>query len=211
MKITVFGATGDAGKMVVQKALEKGYFVTAYVRNASKISISHPNLNVVTGKLAEPDTIDHAVKNADCVISLLGPTSKTRGLVIAEATKCIVRSMERHGVNRLIATSTPCFSAAEDRFQFSFALGVLYMKYFLPDSFNNMRETGKLISVSNLDWTLVRLALLSEKPATGNMQAGFLGNGKIRLKWLSRHDLAQFLLTQIDDKKWIRKAPMVSR
>ena len=41
MQITVFGASGGIGKHAVEYALEKGYFVTAYLRNPDKLKIQH--------------------------------------------------------------------------------------------------------------------------------------------------------------------------
>jgi uncharacterized protein YbjT (DUF2867 family) len=41
MKITVFGATGETGRQLVQQALAAGYEIVAYVRNPSKLNISH--------------------------------------------------------------------------------------------------------------------------------------------------------------------------
>ena len=52
MKITVFGATGGAGKQLVEQALAAGYEVVAYARNPSKLSISHEHLTVVQGELS---------------------------------------------------------------------------------------------------------------------------------------------------------------
>ena len=41
MKIAIFGASGGIGKFVVKRALDKEYKVTAFVRNPSKLDISH--------------------------------------------------------------------------------------------------------------------------------------------------------------------------
>ena len=37
MKIIIFGATGTVGQELVKQAVEKGYEVTAFVRNPEKI------------------------------------------------------------------------------------------------------------------------------------------------------------------------------
>ena len=39
VNLTVFGATGGTGALVVEKALIKGYKVTVFARNPSKISL----------------------------------------------------------------------------------------------------------------------------------------------------------------------------
>jgi putative NADH-flavin reductase len=47
MKITVFGATGGTGKQLVEQAPGAEYEVVAYVRNPSKLNITHEHLTVV--------------------------------------------------------------------------------------------------------------------------------------------------------------------
>ncbi|MBK7469053.1 MAG: hypothetical protein IPJ43_20945 [Saprospiraceae bacterium] len=52
--------------------------------------------------------------------------------------------------------------------------------------------------------------MLSGKPASGKINAGYTGDGTISLFSLSRGDLADFLLQQLNDKKWIHKSPVIS-
>jgi hypothetical protein len=210
MKITVFGGTGETGLLVIQKALIKGHNVTAFARTPSKIPFQNDNLIIVNGELAEMDKIEKAVKGADVVISTLGPTTKTKGLVIAEGLRSIIDSMEKNGVKRLIVTATPSYKDPNDKFQLGFALGIFMIRNFLKDSYQNIVEIGKQISSSNLEWTLVRLPLLVSKPAKGKLNIGYTGDGKVKLISLTREDLADFLLNQLDDKTYIRKAPAIS-
>ena len=51
MKITVFGATGGTGRQLVEQALAAGDEVVAYVRNPSKLNITHEHLKVIQGEL----------------------------------------------------------------------------------------------------------------------------------------------------------------
>ena len=60
MKIVVFGATGPTGRHVVERALELGHEVTAFVRNPSGLSLSHPALNVQQGDVLDPAAADTA-------------------------------------------------------------------------------------------------------------------------------------------------------
>jgi hypothetical protein len=210
MNITVFGGTGETGLQVIKKALIKGHNVTVFARTPSKIPFKNCKLTIVKGELAETDKIEKAVKGADAVISVLGPTTKTKGLVIAGGIKRIIDSMEKNGVKRLIATATPSYKDPNDKFQLGFALGIFIIKNFLKDSYQNILETGKHISSSNLEWTLVRLPLLVSKPAKGKLNIGYTGDGKVKLISLTREDLTDFLLNQLDDKTYVRKAPAIS-
>lgn len=210
LDITIFGGTGKTGLLLIEKALKSGHIVTVFARTRSKISIQHKNLKIAKGELNEPNSIEEAIKNADAVISVLGPSQNTKGLVIADGIKNIVDAMKKNGVKRLIATATPSFKDRNDKFQFGFSFGIFMVKALIKDSYNNIVLTGKHISESDLDWTIVRLPMLSDKPASGKIHAGYTGDGTVNLFSLSRADLADFLLQQIDDKKWLNKSPVIS-
>jgi uncharacterized protein YbjT (DUF2867 family) len=68
MNVTVFGATGGIGREVVTQALDAGHHVTAYLRNPTKLTVTHPNLTVITGELTDRDTVQRAVHGADAVM-----------------------------------------------------------------------------------------------------------------------------------------------
>ncbi|MDT5388859.1 MAG: hypothetical protein QOE04_2500 [Mycobacterium sp.] len=53
MKVTVFGATGQLGRLVVFELLADGHDVNAYVRNLGKLQDVDPRLAVVTGELSD--------------------------------------------------------------------------------------------------------------------------------------------------------------
>ena len=57
MKIIVFGATGSVGEKIVNQALEKGYSVTAFVRNPEKLT----SLYLMEETGGEPDVLDYKV------------------------------------------------------------------------------------------------------------------------------------------------------
>ena len=54
-RVLVIGATGGTGRELVTQALERGYSVTALVRNPSRLQVDPPRLTVVQG-----DVLDRA-------------------------------------------------------------------------------------------------------------------------------------------------------
>src|SRR5215213_2748645 len=109
MKLTVFGATGGVGREVVTQALDAGHHVTAYVRNPATLTLTHPNLTVITGELTDRDAVQPAVHGADAVMSALGPSldRKATGMPLVEGTRTIVDAMLAEGVERYIGMATP--------------------------------------------------------------------------------------------------------
>ena len=55
MNVIIFGATGGIGKWAVKHALQSGHHVTAYVRNAQKITETNKNLTVIQGDIHDLD------------------------------------------------------------------------------------------------------------------------------------------------------------
>jgi uncharacterized protein YbjT (DUF2867 family) len=52
MNVTVFGATGHIGRLVVSNLLAAGHDVTVYVRNPGKLGRRDPRLVTISGELS---------------------------------------------------------------------------------------------------------------------------------------------------------------
>lgn len=109
MNVTMFGATGQIGQLVVGDLLAGGHNVTAYVRNPAKLGHSDPRLVTVVGELSDETRIRQAVRGADSVISALGPVLRpgAKGTPVTDGTKNIVTAMQTEHVGRYIGLATP--------------------------------------------------------------------------------------------------------
>lgn len=149
MKLTIFGATGPSGRLLVNKALAAGHEVTAFARTPSKLAAlsegRSEKLHVVSGELTDAATIETAITGADVVISLLGPTGKSTGTPIADGMRLIVAAMEKHGVKRLVATATPSAQDASDGSSWSFALAVKAIKAFVGSAYQEIVATADVV------------------------------------------------------------------
>ena len=61
-RVLIVGATGGTGRQLVTQALERGYAVTALVRNPSRLQVEDPQLTVIQG-----DVLDYASVEARSV------------------------------------------------------------------------------------------------------------------------------------------------
>ncbi len=73
MKLTIFGATGRTGRQLLTQALEAGHEVTAFVRDPSKLGVTHSRLRVMQGDVYDASVVEDATKGQDAVLSALGP------------------------------------------------------------------------------------------------------------------------------------------
>src|SRR6478609_3736419 len=96
MRVTVFGASGRIGRLVVDRLLDDGNQVVAYVRDAAGIPWSHADLTLVAGELSDTASIRRAVTGSEAVISVLGPSRKrgTTGTPLTDGTRTIVTAMD---------------------------------------------------------------------------------------------------------------------
>ena len=206
--VLVLGATGGTGRQVVAQALEQGHVVTAFLRDASKLSFTSDRLRVVIGLVTDDEpALTMAVRGQDAVISALGigKSFAPHGL-IAESVPRIVRAMENEGVRRLIFTSA--FGVGETIRDVPL-IPQLFIRTLLRDVYND-KEAGEIPLVnSGLDWTLVYPTGLSDGPATGKYRVG----ERLALRGfprIARPDVAAFLVGQINDATYLRKRVLIS-
>jgi putative NADH-flavin reductase len=209
MKIAIFGATGKTGRELVEQALAARYQVVAYVRNPSKLNTKHENLTIVQGKLADQAIIERAVSAADAVISVLGPRGGSKGKPITQGMQNIIEAMKKQGVRRLIISSTLSAKDPNDLPDFKAKALVNLVKLTMHAAYEEIVSVADTVRKSDLDWTIVRLTTLNNNPKSGKVRVGYLGKGEVGLR-ISRADLAEFVLKQVQDTKYLRQAPVIS-
>ncbi|HWQ10845.1 MAG TPA: NAD(P)H-binding protein, partial [Holophaga sp.] len=161
LNITVFGASGRIGRLVVEMALSHGHKVTAYGRRHHNAEPQADNLQWVVGELADIEQIGRAVAGADIVISTLGPaldcSRKRKGTPIADGHAAILKAMREHGKRRLVTLATPTVRSREDgRFLATLLPGFL-ARILFPNACRDILETGRVVVASDVDWTIVRI------------------------------------------------------
>lgn len=201
MRITVFGSSGRTGQLFLDKALNKGHTVVAYARSPEKVMIRHERLQVLKGTISEQNRIEEAVKDADAVIELMG--------AVSEGTERIISAMKRQKVQRLIAASAISVYDSSDSFDIKRLLLITLVKSIIPRNVKEVRRAAKMIRESELDWTLVRIPVLNDKTGASGIQMGNYGRGEVGIH-LSRNDLADFLINQLTDSRFIKEAPAIS-
>ena len=209
MKIAIFGSSGNVGTLLVEQALAEGYAVVAYARNPSKLTIKHDHLTIMQGELSDEAMIERTITGVNAVISVMGPSGKSKGTPITQGMRYIIAAMNKYGVRRLIALSTASSKDPNDKLGIKLKTMITFVKTTSPDAYADIVGWSEVIRASNLDWTLVRVLLLDDKPKTGNVKTGYPGRNELGAH-ISRADLADFMLKQVKDTKYIRKAPIIT-
>lgn len=211
MKLALFGATGSTGMHIIEEALKQGHILSVYTRDANKLASLAGKVDVIVGNLQDREAIAKCIQGADAVISALGPNGlKIQGdRPVMHGLSNIIAAMRNAGVRRLLQVSTASYRSPQDGFSLSAQAGALFFKVFVRKAYDDIRATGELIASSDLDWTLVRIPFLKDGPANGKIDVGWYGKTKLGSK-LSRGNLAQFLVQQVAEKKFVRAAPGIA-
>ena len=207
MKVIIFGATGSIGRHLVNQSLKLGYQVTAFARLPEKLNISHPNLKLYSGDVFILNTVVDAVKGHDCVLVALG-SAKLSGTVRSEGTQNIIQAMKFHKVKRLICQTTLGIggSRANLNFYWKYLMFGLILRSVYED--HQLQET--LIKNSGLDWTIVRPAAFTDEPSSAKVKFGFSSSEKNLALKIARIDVAEFMLRQLQDNRYLHQTPGLS-
>ena len=208
MKLTVFGATGKTGRHLVEQALAKGHTVTALARNPAKLDFKHERLKLIQGDIRDAARVSEALAGADAVITVLGPASNKPELAVSQGMDNILAAMRQHGVRRLIQSAGAGVRDPKDQPTLVHAFFGILVRVLSPNVVKDMEHVVDNVRRSNLDWTVVRVPMLTEDPATGRVREGYVG--KAIGPRLSRADMAAYLLRQLESQTYLRQAPAIS-
>ena len=193
MKLAIFGATGSVGVHLVQQALQAGHHVTAFVRDPSKLEIRHANLRTVEGDvLTDTEQIEAAVAGQDGVLITLGAGLK--GRIRSAGTRNIIAAMKTCGVDRLICQST--LGAGESVGNLNFKWWFLF-RVPLRMAMSDHELQEKWVRESDLNWTIIRPSSFTDEPLGGDYRHGFPSTEKNLKLTVSRADVADFMLKQV--------------
>ena len=209
MKLLIIGGTGGTGRELIKQALELGHRLTTLVRKPERVKITHPNLSVIKGNVLDPDKVGEVVAGQDAVLSALGHKRFfIKTTILSQGTKNIIHAMEKHNVNRFICVTS--LGINDSRFK----LGLYYTLFVIPVItffyFWDKAKQEKLIRSSKLNWTIVRPGQLINGRKRGTYKHGADVGNYILTKMISRADVAHFMLCQLSDDTYSRKAPGVA-
>ncbi len=205
MKVLVIGAAGKTGRAVTEKALAAGHQVTAFVRKADQYETS--NVRVVEGDATDRIAMDEAVLGQDAVVDTIGgKTPWTSTMIEEHAATTIIASMRRHNVRRLVVVS---MIGEGD----SAANIPIYERFLIPTLLRGIQKDKaameSAVEVSGLDWIIVRPPFLSDDSATGKVRVFNAETGE-KAHWLTRADLAYFMIAQISSDEYVNQAVTVA-
>jgi putative NADH-flavin reductase len=217
MNIAIFGASGATGTLLTQRCLAAGYNVTALLRAPEKFSL-RSQVHVIQGSAFDRSSVLKTIEGADVVLSALGAHSPLRNEnVLPRAVPLIVEAMQQTAtqakpVRRIIVLGSagvlPSSLDKQPAWRRWIVQKIVYntlLKWPVSEQISQYAT----LSRSDLDWTMVMPPMLTNTPAHGayRIDGDALPRNGSRI---SRADVADFMMQQIDNPQWIRKGVYIA-
>jgi putative NADH-flavin reductase len=210
-KLLIIGASRGIGLETVKAALAAGHSVRALARSAASIPIENLGLEKVPGNALDSSTIRSALQGVDAVVQSLGVDIAPRALferttLFSQSTRILVDAMKIAGVKRLISVTG--LGAGDSRGHGGLLYDAVVFPLFLKRVYDDKDVQEWIIRSSGLDWTIVRPGLLTNRPATGRYRV-LPAAQEWRFGVISRADVADFIVRQVDDRALIGATPLL--
>lgn len=196
MRIVIFGANGQTGRLATRRALDAGHSAVAVTRRPGDFPFTDPALTVAGADVLDAEAVGDVVADADAVLSTLGvPFTREPVNTYSRGTANIVAAMQSSGVTRLVVVSSTGAYPAPGRTGAPFALRLfepVITKTIGKTVYDDIRLMESVVRDSDLDWTIVRPSGLFDLPHVTEYTAGQVDPVGA---FTSRGDLADYLVT----------------
>ena len=210
-RVLIIGGSRGIGLETTRQALAAGHFVRAFSRSAVPGAASGANPERVRGDALESRDVAAALDGMEVVIQALGVSSLGDLFrpvsLFSDATRVLVSAMEAKGLKRLICVTG--FGAGDCRASIA-PLQRLPFELVFGRAYADKSVQEQLIKDSSLDWTIARPGVLTNGRRTGRYRV-LSEPATWRNGIISRADVADFLVRQIEDRTYLRKAPVLIR
>ncbi|RUP12870.1 hypothetical protein BC936DRAFT_139784 [Jimgerdemannia flammicorona] len=235
IKIAVIGATRGCGHLSVVQALQAGHQVSVLVRDPARLQLSaeaKTRVTIHTGDVRTYEDVRKIVEGQDVIISAIVCTTITKpspyyhhtgsavdlsnitnpiqdGTICTEGTANILKalkSLHTAGLHvpRLISISS--MGIGEHKRDTPYLLRPFYDIVLHKPHIDKQRMEIAIEASEWLEWILVRPALLTNGAHTGKYRV--LGNGGGYT--VSRADVADFIIKNLESTEWVKKGPVLA-
>jgi putative NADH-flavin reductase len=210
VKIALFGANGQTGRLATGLALERGHEVLAVTRRPQEFPLNGPGLTVVGADVRDANAVRPVVAAADAVVSTLGVTfTKEQVDTYSVGTANVVAAMQATRKRRLIVvSSTAAYPTRRSGSPLSLRLvEPIITRTIGKTVYDDIRRMEDVVRGSGLDWTIVRPSGLFDLPNTTDYLRGDVDPVGA---FTARIDLADYLVSLAADSATARQTVIVS-
>lgn len=194
MRIVIFGANGQTGRLLTRRVLDTGHTAVAVTRNPQSFPFSDPRLEIASADVRDAPSLADAVDGADAVLSTLGvPFSRKPIDTYSVGIRNIITAMQKSSVRRLVVVSSTGAYRYPGRRDTPLSLRIfepIITRTIGKTTYDDQRRMEASVRDSGLDWTVVRPSGLFDLPYVTDYVAGEVDPAGA---YTSRLDVADYL------------------
>ncbi|MET4559850.1 putative NADH-flavin reductase [Lysinibacillus parviboronicapiens] len=206
-KIALFGGTGKVGRHIASRALENGYQVRMLVRNPERVTLKDDRIEIVEGNLHNLEDIRTLLKDCQIVINTFGQPLKEKA-IYSSVTENILGIMADLQIDRYIGVTGGSLTIDGDKKSISNKVGAKVFKIFFPTMMLDKKKEWQILNHNKrIKWTLIRLPFIVDGAEIGVIKENLTDMPGTKI---TNRDIATFIINQIENLKYVHKAPFIS-
>ncbi len=210
MHVTIIGAAGRTGSLVVKAALAAGHTVTAFVHDSSQAAPAESGVKIAQGDSTDLSAVSAALRSTNAVIDCIGGTTPYKHTELEQSTAATIlqaiREQAMVGTPQVRLVAISMMGVGDSRQQAPFWYEHLLMPTFLHGATPDKTAMETEVRSSGVPYVLVRPPLLTDYPATGTVKV--LPPEETGHK-ITRADLAHFIVQQLTSDTYLNQAVTV--
>ncbi|MDQ3123417.1 MAG: SDR family oxidoreductase [bacterium] len=207
MNITVFGANGKVGSLLIHRLLSQGHYIKAFVHGRIPFTVD-PRLQIIQGDIYNADEVAEATGGSEAVISTLGSWGSARKDILFTGMKHIVPAMESKGINRIISLTGADAWLRNETPDFIHRISHKALQIGAPKILMDSEKHLELLALSKLDWTVLRSPIMNE-----NGDKSFKLSTTRPQPWatIHRNAVVEALMTLFAENSFVKQSPFITR
>lgn len=206
-KIALIGGTGKVGRHIASRALENGYQVRMLVRNPGKLTLRDARIELVEGNVQNFEDIQKLLNGCQIVINTFGQPLKDKP-IYSRVTKNLLEVMDDKQIERYIGVTGASLTINEDKKSIFNRIGAKLFEIFYAKMMLDKKKEWQILNRNQkVKWTLIRLPFIVDGKETGLVKEKLTDMPGAKI---TNQDKATFIINQINNQKYLRKAPFIS-
>lgn len=194
MQVFIAGATGQVGRIAVEKAIDAGHGVTGMVRREEdRGDLEAIGAKTYMADVTEPGTLDRAIAGHDAVVFAAGSQGEAVEKVDRDGAINLCDATKRAGISRFVLLSSMGAGHPEDAEQ-------------IQEYMHAKHEADEYVMKSGLDWTILRPGSLTDEDGVGAIKTGERLIGDAEDLEIARADVARVIVSSLVEPKTVGKA-----
>jgi putative NADH-flavin reductase len=206
MQITILGASGRIGQLLVPLALANGHQITALTHTKNPFT-PQTGLRVLQGDISDPIMMQQATEGSQVIISTLGSWGTKQKTTLSRAMNTLVPLLEADGSSSLVISLTGAAALIDtDQPSFLDTVNRWLLLLIAPKILRDAETHIKTLQTSTINWKVVRAPVMNDKP-----HQAYVLRATLAAPWLTiaRQSVAHCLLDLAESDQWQQQAPVI--